>query len=94
MPVVVSNVTPGFGADLYDKVADKLGLGEGLPEGCRLHIAGPVDEGWRVITVWDSRDAFGRFRDERMIPAIQEVAGDEAPTPRPDVREVHRLITA
>jgi hypothetical protein len=54
-----------------------------------------VDEGWRVITVWDSPEAFDRFREEKLLPAIREIAGGGGPPPvEPVVSPVHRLITA
>jgi hypothetical protein len=68
--------------------------GDQLPEGCQLHIGGPVEQGWRVITVWESSDAFHRFREEKLLPTIQELAGDEPPpTAVPEVNEVHKLVT-
>ena len=95
MSVVVSAVTSGLNADMYEAVSGKAMPGDQLPEGCDLHIAGPVEGGWRVITVWDSREAFDRFREETLRPAIQEVAGDQAPpVTEPEVDPVHKLITA
>jgi len=95
MSVVVSAVVPGFTADRYEAVSAKAMSGDQLPEGCELHIAGPVDQGRRVITVWESREAFDRFREEKLLPAIREVAGGEGPPPaEPEVNPVHRLITA
>ena len=41
-------------------------LGEALapvPSGLLLHVAGPTDEGFRVIDVWASRADWERFRD-------------------------------
>ena len=93
MAVVVSNVIPGGNQDLYDRVSEKLGFAEALPEGCQLHIAGPVDEGWRVITVWDSSEAFEGFRDGTLVPTLQEVSGGQA-TPQPSVTEAYKVITA
>lgn len=55
--------------------------GDQLPDGCQLHIAGPVAEGWRVITVWETREAFDRFREEKLLPTIRELAGDAPPRP-------------
>jgi hypothetical protein len=52
--VVVSVVAPGLNAGMYEAVTRRVMPGDELPEGCRLHIGGPVDGGWRVITVWDS----------------------------------------
>ena len=94
MSVIVTAVAP-FDAETYDRVTERV-MPEGrLPEGCKVHVAGPVDEGWRVITVWDSGDSFDRFREEKLLPAIAEVTGQEAPqSVQPQVNEVHNLVIA
>jgi len=95
MAVVVSAVAPGLTADMYEAVSSTAMPGDQLPEGCRLHIAGPIEQGWRVITVWESREAFDQFREEVLLPAVREVAGGEGPPDvEPEVNPVHRLITA
>ena len=95
MSVVVSAVAPGFTAEMYEAVSGKAMSGGQLPDGCHLHIAGPVEEGWRVITVWDSREDFERFREEKLVPAARELAGGEGPPQvEPEVNPVHKLITA
>jgi hypothetical protein len=97
MSVVVSTVATGLTAEMYDGVSARVMPGDQLPEGCHLHLAGPVEGGWRVITVWDSDEQFHRFREEHLRPAIQELAGDEGagpPEPTPEVNPVHKLITA
>ena len=93
MSVVVSAISPGIDADRYEAVTDRVMPGDQLPEGCDLHIAGPVEQGWRVITVWDSREAFDQFREEKLLPAIREVAeGGPPPVLQPEVNEVHKLV--
>ena len=95
MAVVVSAVSPGFTAEIYDTVTDRAMPGDELPEGCQLHLAGPVEQGWRVITVWESSEAFHRFREEKLLPAIREASGGDVPSGvEPDVDPVHKLITA
>jgi hypothetical protein len=45
-------------------------LGEALthpPDGLLLHVAGPTDEGFRVIDIWASRAHFERFRTDHPI---------------------------
>jgi hypothetical protein len=94
MSVVVSAVAPGLDADFFEAVTDRVMPGDQLPDGCELQIAGPVEQGWRVITVWESREAFDRFREEKLLPAIREVAGEGAsPVAEPEVNPVHKLIT-
>jgi hypothetical protein len=63
-----------------------------LPEGCQVHLAGPVANGWRVITVWDSERSFETFRNEKLIPALQEAGGADSIAPRIDTDPVHNLV--
>ena len=66
-----------------------------LPDGCQVHIAGPIENGWRVITVWDSEERFQQFRDEKLIPTLRrEVGGEDRIAPSIGADEVYKLITA
>jgi hypothetical protein len=94
MAVVIVNVIEGGSQELYDQVNPKVMEGGNLPEGCQLHIAGPVENGWRVITVWDSEEQFQQFRDEKLIPAIREAGGDDRIAPRITAEPVYNLLTA
>ncbi|MBA2298112.1 MAG: hypothetical protein H0W14_08765 [Actinobacteria bacterium] len=46
-------------------------LGDPAPEGLLVHAAGPTEEGFRVIDVWESRAAWKRFRDNRLPGALE-----------------------
>lgn len=93
MAVVVTVVAP-IASDLYDAVAAKTMPGGQLPEGCQLHVAGPVGQGWRVITVWDEADKFHKFREETLLPTIREQSGGaEDAFPQIDIQPVHKVIT-
>jgi hypothetical protein len=95
MAVVVVNEIAQGSQDLYDQVNSKVMPDGGLPEGCTDHIAGPgASGGWRVITVWDSQDRFQQFRDEKLIPALKEAAGEDFVAPQIEPQEVYRHITA
>jgi len=58
----------------YERLA--AALGDGVPDGLIVHVAGPTDSGFRIIDVWESQGAWERFRNERLRPAIRRVAGD------------------
>ncbi|MFL5908941.1 MAG: hypothetical protein ACJ75Z_15260 [Solirubrobacterales bacterium] len=94
MAVVIVNEIEGGSQELYDEVNPKIMEGGNLPDGCQLHIAGPIDSGWRVITVWESEDRFQQFRDEKLIPALQEAGEGERVAPHITAKPVHNLITA
>jgi quinol monooxygenase YgiN len=94
MAVVIVNEIEGGGQDMYEQVNPKVMEGGRLPEGCQVHIAGPTDNGWRVISVWDSEEQFQQFRDQKLIPAMQEVGFGDRVAPKISAKPVHRLITA
>ena len=93
MAVVVVNQIEGGSQDFYEQVNPKV-MPDGLPEGCQLHIAGPTEGGWQVITVWDSDERFQQFRDEKLIPALREAGGDDRIAPQIKTNPVHNLMTA
>jgi len=75
---------PGGRLDQYDAVMRKLGESGGtLGEGQTFHAAGPSDDGFTVIDVWNSREDFDRFIQGRLGEAIQE-----AGVPQPQIREI------
>ena len=93
MAIVVVNELEGGNQEFYERVNPKVMPGDQLPDGCQLHIAGPTDGGWRVITVWDSEERFERFRNETLIPAIREAGGEGRIAPRIATNPVHKLLT-
>jgi hypothetical protein len=75
--LVISNV-PGVSAEQDQEAMKRLGISDTPPEGSRIRMAGPTDAGWRIVSLWDSEEAFERFRDERLMPMLKE-AGIPAP---------------
>lgn len=54
--------------------------GEGLPPGQTFHVAGPTDDGWIVIALWDSEASWEQFRDGTLGPGLASVV-DGLPGP-------------
>jgi hypothetical protein len=74
--------------DMYDQVSAELDVENNPPEGLIFHWAGEVDGKWTITDVWESREAYDRFQDERLMPAVQKVSGmDPTSGPRPTVTE-------
>jgi hypothetical protein len=59
--------------DTYRGVAETLDAES--PEGLVIHVAGPTDEGFRMIGIWDSRDAWDLFREDRLRSILESLAG-------------------
>jgi hypothetical protein len=58
------------------------GLLEPPPAGLIVHLAGPTDEGFRIIGLWESEHAWQRFQRDRLQPAVAAVGGPSRPEPR------------
>jgi hypothetical protein len=92
MAVVVVTETDGADQEFYETVSGQVMPGGELPEGMQVHIAGPIEGGWRVITVWDSEDQFNQFREEKLIPALQAAGAGDRIAPKIQANEAYRVI--
>src|SRR3954451_6349469 len=79
---------PGGTAEQYDQVVARMELGGHMAPGGSFHAAGPSADGWRVVDVWDSDEAFQRFAEEKIGPITQEVG---LPEPKITRIEEHRI---
>jgi hypothetical protein len=72
MAVCVITENPRGSREVYDQVIQKLrDSGEYPPPGAIFQVAGEGERGWYVVSVWDSREAFERFVEERLRPAFE-----------------------
>jgi hypothetical protein len=85
----------GIGTNMYDRVNAEMDIASDPPDGLIFHWAGEVDGKCTVTDVWEARDAYDRFPEERLFPAIQKVSGmDPAGGPQPTITEfpVHNYV--
>jgi hypothetical protein len=67
----------------YDSVKERLNVTADPPVGLILHTAGFTGTGlFRIFDVWESQEDWERFREERLMPAVQPVmeAGGAPPS--------------
>lgn len=66
---------------------------EPAPAGLLLHVAGPTDEGFRIIDIWASERAWEAFQAEQLAPAIAALGGPARPAPTfRDLHPVHVVV--
>jgi hypothetical protein len=80
----------------YDAITERMGARENPPDGCIVHTAGFLpDGGFRIFDVWESREHFDRFLQDRLMPAVKEVVGDagrDAAPPNMAIYELHSFM--
>lgn len=82
-------MVPGYGAMEDREMAERLGFVDGSAIGCRLRVSGPMDGGWRIATLWESREAFEAWRDARLAPALQATG---TPVPPFEVWPIESIV--
>lgn len=96
MPVVAVFQGPSLTKELYEESVRVLTDGKGRLEspadwpvdGLLAHIAGEGENGFRVVDVWESEEAFRRF-GETLMPILQEV-GVEG---QPEIYPAHTFVS-
>ena len=97
MPVVAVFQSPSLTQEAYEKsVAGVSGSKSRVEspsdwpvEGLLAHIAGQGENGFRVVDVWESEEAFNRF-GETLMPILAEM-GIEG---QPDIYPAHSFVSA
>ena len=84
MAVGVLAAAPEFTKQVYDNITEKMFghspmRADEAPEGLIMHSAGQGEQGYYVYDVWESREAFERFMEEKLGPAMAEVMGGPPP---------------
>ena len=80
MAVLVIGELPGGDAALDERMMEELGLPTGPAPGALARFAGPTATGWRVISVWESEEAYRNFQRDKLMPAFQRLGITNPPT--------------
>lgn len=97
MPVVLVHQGPTLTQERYEAAVRKVTGGKRSlespadwpVEGLLVHAAGQGSGGFRVVDVWESEEAAGRF-GQILLPILQEVGV----TDTPEVYPAHTFISA
>jgi len=81
----------------YQAVNEKM-FGSKMPQGVEIdgmivHTAGQGPDGFCVVDVWESKEAFDEFFSSRVMPAMQEL-GMTMEGPSPTVIELDNVIVS
>jgi hypothetical protein len=57
----------------YRNVMDELGVEKRPEGGIYLHLTTPTESGFRVVEIWDEKEGFDRFVEQRLAPASKAV---------------------
>jgi heme-degrading monooxygenase HmoA len=65
-------VGPGVTQAQYEQVFNQVAPTGQMPAGMLSHVAGPTENGWCVVEVWESQEAIQRFFENTLNQALQQ----------------------
>ena len=82
---------PGGTKEQYEASIAAVHPSDGsLPEGQIFHVAGPSTDGWTIVAVHDSQESWERFRNNILMPRMQQgIDGGFAVPPSETTFPVH-----
>jgi hypothetical protein len=97
MAIVAVFQGPSFTQKQYEDVVSSMMSGKTRPDspsdwpvkGLLAHIAGQGQNGFRVVDVWESQEAFNQF-GETLMPTLEKLGVNI----EPDIYPVHAFVTA
>ena len=86
---------PGGTKDQYEaSIAAVHPSGSSLPTGQTIHAAGASAGGWTIVAIHDSRESWEKFRDEILLPRMQQgIEGGFTTPPEETAFEIHNLLS-
>lgn len=95
MAIGIMFESPGWTRESYEEMNRQM-FGSPRPsasiDGLIIHSAGEGPNGWRIVDIWESREHFDRFIEEKVMPAAQETGAAEMG--QPQIWELHNVLVA
>ncbi|MFB9979324.1 hypothetical protein ACFSQQ_14030 [Mesorhizobium kowhaii] len=73
MTVVTTLDIAGLTAEEYGRILDRIGVERRPAGGIYQHLAPPIDDGFRIIEIWDDAEGLERFLRDTLFPAAQDL---------------------
>ena len=91
MPVLAVIEVPGGTSELDEALIEAWHSVDNPAAGNRLRMAGPMDGGWRVVSLWDSAQQFQAFLEERLHLTLDDLGADEPKVTFWEIETIHRF---
>jgi hypothetical protein len=84
---------PGGTSDQYEASIAAVHPADGLPAGQIFHAAGSSPGGWTIVAVHDSQESWERFRDDVLMPQMQQgISGGFTSPPQETTVDVYKVM--
>ncbi len=73
MPTIMLMHWPEFSKEHYEQARKEVNWEGERPQGAKFHVAWFGEDGFHVLDLWESRQDFERFMDQRVRPVLQKI---------------------
>ncbi|MDQ4146336.1 MAG: hypothetical protein M3120_01335 [Pseudomonadota bacterium] len=64
---------PELSKEQYEQARKEVNWERDAPQGAKFHVAWFDKDGFHVLDLWESRQDFERFMDQRVRPVLQKI---------------------
>ena len=64
---------PEVSLDQYEQARKEINWEGNVPKGAKFHVAWMAKDGFHVLDLWESREDFEKFVQERLMPGVQKI---------------------
>jgi quinol monooxygenase YgiN len=90
MAVTIDVRMPSEAAQLYEPLNRELGVHKDkLPDGLIHHFATRTKDSFNIFEVWESQEAFDRFANDHLLPALKKLVGEQASHMQPTFGQLY-----
>ena len=80
MPTVMRMDWPTITRENYEEARSRVNWEGDVPDGAQFHVAWFDDDGFHVLDLWESADAFNAFVESRLMPGLKEIGIEGEPS--------------
>jgi quinol monooxygenase YgiN len=80
--------------EAYETITEQMFGTKTAPavDGCLVHSAGDGPNGFRVVDIWESEEAFDSFMNDKLMPAMEEAGMSDMTGTRPEIVELVHVV--
>ena len=93
MAVVMEMLWKEASLDQYDQAREAVAWETDVPDGAIFHVAWMGGDGFHVVDVWESEEAFNAFAEQRLMPVVKGQIGIQG-DPEVTFSSAHRVFDA
>jgi hypothetical protein len=73
MATVMLMSWPEVSKDQYEQARREINWEGNTPRGAKFHVAWMSTDGFHVLDLWESKEDFERFANERLMAGVQKI---------------------